>query len=137
MVHSYPSVVRCFQIGGLNSSLGVLELRNTLGIMYEMYIGSLGILYFLEVYDTVKYNGVSVESIPLQLFPFSLKEKAKNWLISEPPNSITLWDELVNKFLARFFPLEKAAKLRIYISNFFQYEGETFMKHGKYSRTCW
>ena len=32
----------------------------------------------------------------------------------------------MNKFLARFFPPAKAAKLRIDISNFFQYEGETF-----------
>ena len=32
----------------------------------------------------------------------------------------------MNKFLSRFFPPAKAAKLRIDISNFFQYEGETF-----------
>ena len=34
MVHSYPSVVRHFQIGGMNSSLGVSELSYMLGIMY-------------------------------------------------------------------------------------------------------
>ena len=84
------------------------------------------ILNFLEVCDTVKYNGVSDEAIRLRLFPFSLKEKANHWLISEPLDSITSWDELVNKFLVRFFPLVKAAKLRIDISNFGQYEGETF-----------
>ena len=60
------------------------------------------------------------------MFPFSLKEKAKHRLILEPLDSITSWEEFVNKFLARFFPLEIAAKLRIDISNFFQYEGETF-----------
>ena len=42
MVRSYPSVVRRFQIGGLNSSLGVSEPSYTLGIMYQMHIGSLG-----------------------------------------------------------------------------------------------
>ena len=42
MVHSYPSVVRHFQIGGLNSCLGVSELSYTLGIMYQMHIGYLG-----------------------------------------------------------------------------------------------
>ena len=76
--------------------------------------------------DTVKYNGVSDDAIRLKLFPFSLKEKAKHWLILEPPDSITSWDDLLNKFLARFFPLAKAAKLRIHISNFYQYEGESF-----------
>ena len=42
MVRSYPSVVICFQIGGLSSSLGVSEPSCTLGIMYQMHIGSLG-----------------------------------------------------------------------------------------------
>ena len=42
MVRSYYSVVRHFQIGGFNSSLGVSELSYTLGIMYQMHIGSLG-----------------------------------------------------------------------------------------------
>ena len=74
------------------------------------------ILNFLEVCDTVKYNGVSDDAIRLRLFPFSLKEKAKHWLISESPDSITSWDDLSNKFLARFFPPTKATKLRINIS---------------------
>ena len=44
---------------------------------------------FLEVFDTVKYNGVSDDTIHLRLFPFSLKDKVKHWLNLEPPNSIT------------------------------------------------
>ena len=76
--------------------------------------------------DTVKYNWVSDDAIRLRLFSFSLKEKAKHWLILESPNSITSWDDLLNKFLTRFFPPAKAAKLRIDISSFYQYEGESF-----------
>ena len=76
--------------------------------------------------DTVKYNGVSDDAIRLRLFPFSFKDKAKHWLISELPDSITSWDDLSNKFLARFFPPEKATKLRFDISSFYQYEGESF-----------
>ena len=76
--------------------------------------------------DTVKYNEESDDAIQLRLLPFSLKDKAKHWLISKPPNSITSWDDLSNKFLARFFPQAKAAKLRIDISSFYQYEGESF-----------
>ena len=84
------------------------------------------ILNFLEVCDIVKYNGVSDEAIRLWLFPFSLKEKAKHYIILEPLDSITSWDELVNKFMARFFQPAKATKLRIDINIFCQYEGETF-----------
>ena len=65
-------------------------------------------------------------AIRLRLFPFSLKDKGKHWLISEPPNSITSWDDLSNKFLARFFPPAKEAKLRIDINSFYQYEEESF-----------
>ena len=83
------------------------------------------ILNFLEVCD-VKYNGVSDDVIRLRLFPFSLKDKAKHWLTIEPPDSITSWDELVNKFLTRFFPLPKAAKLRIIINNFYHLDVESF-----------
>ena len=85
------------------------------------------ILNFLEVCDTAKYNGVSNDAIRLRLFSFSLKKKAKHWLISEPPNSITSWDDLSNKFLDRFFPPAKATKLRIDNISY-QYEGESFYK---------
>ena len=47
------------------------------------------ILNFLEVCDIVKYNGVGDDAIRLRLFPFSLKEKAKHYLIPKPPDSIT------------------------------------------------
>ena len=73
---------------------------------------------FLEVCDTIKYNGVSDEVICLHLFPSSLKDRAKDWLNSEPPNSITSWNELVKKFLPKFFPLAKTAKMWIEINNF-------------------
>ena len=79
-----------------------------------------------EVGDTVKYNGVSDHAIRLRLFPFSLKNKAKHWLNSEPPNSITSWDNLVHKFLSKFVPPVKVAKMRIETHNFAQNEGETF-----------
>ena len=39
MVHYYPSVVRRFQTGELNSSLGVSEPSCTLGIMYQTSLG--------------------------------------------------------------------------------------------------
>ena len=57
---------------------------------------------FLEVCDTIKYNGVGEDVIRLRLFPFSLKDKAKHWLNSEPLDSITTWVELVQKFLPKF-----------------------------------
>ena len=46
---------------------------------------------FLEIYNTIKHNGVSDDAICLRLFPFSLKDKAKVWLQSHSPNTFTTW----------------------------------------------
>lgn len=80
---------------------------------------------FLEICDTFRLNGVSSEAIRLRLFPFSLKDRAKSWLNSHPVDSITSWEDLAQKFLAKFFPPSKTAKLRSDISTFQQFEGES------------
>ena len=41
-MRSYPSVVRFFQIGELNSCLGVLESSYMLEITYQIHIGFFG-----------------------------------------------------------------------------------------------
>ena len=74
----------------------------------------------------MKYNRVSDDSICLRLFPFSLKDKAKHWLNSEPLDSTITWDSLVHKFLSKFFLLEKVTNMMIAIHNFAQFKGETF-----------
>ena len=74
----------------------------------------------------MKYNGVSDDAIRLQLFPFSLKDKAKHCLTTKPLDSITSWGELVNKFMTRFFLPAKATKLRIDINNLCELDGESF-----------
>ncbi|KAL5574622.1 hypothetical protein UlMin_016321 [Ulmus minor] len=43
------------------------------------------IAYFLEVCDLYKINGVSEDAVRLRVFPFSLRDKAKEWLNSLPP----------------------------------------------------
>ncbi|XP_062094019.1 uncharacterized protein LOC133800057 [Humulus lupulus] len=79
---------------------------------------------FLELCDTFKYNGVSDYAIRLRLFPFSLRDRAKSWLNPLQENSINTWQDLAQKFMAKFFPPSKTAKLRGEINNFYQMEGE-------------
>ncbi|KAL5574401.1 hypothetical protein UlMin_023998 [Ulmus minor] len=83
------------------------------------------IAYFLEVCDLYKINGVSDDAVRLRVFPFSLRDRAKEWLNSVPSESITTWDELVHKFLSKFFPPAKTAKLRNEITSFTQYDQES------------
>ena len=122
-------VIRRPAIPASNFKLKFITLHPLQGVQY---IGlpyedpNAHILNFLEVCDIVKYNGVSDDAIHLLLYPFSLKDKAKHWLTIEPPDSITSWDELVNKFLTWFFLPAKATKLRIDINNLCQLDGESF-----------
>src|SRR5438270_9701051 len=44
---------------------------------------------FLEYCDTVKMNGVSNDAIRLRLFSFSLRDKAKAWVQSQPAGAFT------------------------------------------------
>ena len=80
---------------------------------------------FIEVCDTIKYNGVTEEALRLRLFLLSLGDRVKHWLTSQPPDSITSWNDLVlQKFLTKFFPLAKIAQLVQEINTFRQFEGE-------------
>jgi len=80
---------------------------------------------FLEICDTIKYNGVTDDAIKLRLFPFSLRDKAKSWLSSLPAGSITTWNDMAQKFLGKFFPPAKSAKMRNDITNFMQMDNES------------
>ena len=79
---------------------------------------------FLEVCDTIKYNEVTEEALRLRLFLLSLGDRAKHWLTSQPPDSITSWNDLVQKFLTKFFLPSKIAQLVQEINTFGQLEGE-------------
>uniref|UniRef100_A0A803PYS9 Retrotransposon gag domain-containing protein n=1 Tax=Cannabis sativa TaxID=3483 RepID=A0A803PYS9_CANSA len=70
------------------------------------------------------------DAIRLRLFPFLLRDRAKSWLVSLPPNSINTWEGLALKFLFKFFPPTKVARLRSEINNFIQQDtsGRAFIK---------
>ncbi|KAA3476989.1 RING-H2 finger protein ATL63 [Gossypium australe] len=59
-----------------------------------------------------------------QLFPFSLRNKAKQWLNSLSRGSITTWAQMTEKFLLKYFRPAKIAKLRNEISSFAQFDLE-------------
>ncbi|XP_052724117.1 uncharacterized protein LOC128193955 [Vigna angularis] len=80
---------------------------------------------FLEICNTVKIHQVPDEAIRLSLFPFSLGGNAKMWLNSFPENSFTTWEDVVAKFLNKFFPQSKVNKGKQEISSFQQDVNET------------
>ncbi|XP_062088447.1 uncharacterized protein LOC133795008 [Humulus lupulus] len=80
---------------------------------------------FLEVSDSFKLQGVSEEALRLKLFPFSLRDRARSWLNTLPPDSVTNWNELAEKFLRKYFPPTRNAKFRSEIMSFQQLEDES------------
>nr|GEY85789.1 reverse transcriptase domain-containing protein [Tanacetum cinerariifolium] len=52
--------------------------------------------------------------------------EARTWLDKEPPHSILTWEDLVSKFINKFFPPSKTTYLRNEIINFLQKPNETF-----------
>jgi len=58
---------------------------------------------FEDICGTMKYNQMTEESLKLRLFPFSLKEKAKAWLLSLQPGTITNWIDLTEIFYRKFY----------------------------------
>ncbi|GKC45238.1 retrovirus-related pol polyprotein from transposon TNT 1-94, partial [Tanacetum coccineum] len=62
------------------------------------------IRYFNKITSTMKFPNVPNTSVKLMLFLFSLEGAARIWLEKEPPQSILTWDDLVSKFINKFFP---------------------------------
>ena len=75
--------------------------------------------------NTVKLNGVRPDVIKLQLFPFSLRDTTTIWFESLPYGSVNTWDELVEAFMGRFFPLALTSERRGEIIIFNQGEDES------------
>ena len=80
---------------------------------------------FLKMENTVKLNGVRPEVIKLHLFPFSFRDIAATWYESLLYGSVDTWEELVEAYLGRFFPLSLTSERRRKIIVFQQGEDES------------
>ncbi|XP_021764100.1 uncharacterized protein LOC110728760 [Chenopodium quinoa] len=76
----------------------------------------------------MKLNGVTDDAIRLRLFPFSLRDRANEWLRDEGIGSFDTWDKLVKAFLVKFLGNEKTARLRNELQTFKQSDDESLYK---------
>ena len=72
---------------------------------------------FDQICSTFRINGASDNAIRLRIFSFSLKDRAKAWYDGLTSSSVTVWDELAQAFLSKYFPLGRAAQLMNEIHN--------------------
>ena len=98
----FQPIVPTAQPGIVQTSLDVNNLELKLGLIQMArdcaFKGSLAddphrhVGFFLEICSTVKIHGVTSDAIRLRLFPFSMQDKANEWLESLMPGIITTWD---------------------------------------------
>jgi len=51
-------------------------------------------------------------AVRLRFIPFALMDMAKKWLFNLPVSSTSSWDDFVNVFLKKFYPIHKTALIR-------------------------
>jgi hypothetical protein len=79
---------------------------------------------FVELCEMRKYKDVESDIIKLKLFPFSLRGKAKDWLLSLPKNSIDSWAKCNDAFIGRYYTPAKIIALHSNIMKFSQFDNE-------------
>ncbi|XP_024178323.1 uncharacterized protein LOC112184289 [Rosa chinensis] len=62
----------------------------------------------------------------LKTFPFSLANRAKDWLYELPEGHVTSWDAMMRAFLEKFFPASRVIAMRKKITGIQQAEDELY-----------
>ncbi|GJY46315.1 reverse transcriptase domain-containing protein, partial [Tanacetum coccineum] len=73
-------------------------------------------------------NGVSDDALRLSRFPYSLTHHATAWYDRLPRNSIHSFDDMMRKFLSKYFPPSMVTKLRNEITKFEQKSHESLFE---------
>ena len=79
----------------------------------------------LEIIDLFHIPDTTIDQVMLRAFPMSLTGAANRWLKNLPSGTVTTWEILKQKFLAKYCPPARTAKKMEEINNFQQEEGET------------
>ena len=74
----------------------------------------------------INYPHSLIHLIRLGLFSISLAGKTKRWLQSFKGNSLKTWEEVVEKFLKKYFPESKIAEGKAVIFSFHQFLDGSF-----------
>ncbi|KAL9239004.1 hypothetical protein vseg_013363 [Gypsophila vaccaria] len=97
---------------------------------------------FTDYCSTIKQAGITQNKIREMLFPFSLREPAREWItnLNKEAAGITDWNSLAFKFYQKYYPPERTNHLRSQITSFKQAFdeslGEAWERYKKLIREC-
>ncbi|GJR28506.1 reverse transcriptase domain-containing protein [Tanacetum coccineum] len=75
---------------------------------------------FLTICNMFRYGETQSEAVKLLIFPFSLCDKPKTWFNELNEESITLWEQMREAFINKFFTPSIFNRLLLKIRNFSQ-----------------
>ncbi|GJZ94218.1 hypothetical protein Tco_0666421, partial [Tanacetum coccineum] len=61
--------------------------------------------------DLVKTPNVNTEQLGVLTFPYSLVGEAHRWWVNEGNSMITSWEEIVDKFFYKYYPLSRTSRM--------------------------
>ncbi|GKC40888.1 reverse transcriptase domain-containing protein [Tanacetum coccineum] len=102
----------------LNNHMVQLLQKNCQFYGFESEDGNEHLDKYLSITQFIKQNGISQDIISLNLFLFSLTHRAESWFYTLKTHSIHTWEEMVSKFLSKYYPYSKGLQLRKDILNF-------------------
>jgi hypothetical protein len=79
---------------------------------------------FTEICYMMHIKDVDPDAVRLRLFSFSLRGKAKDWLLSLSKGTIISWNACTSSFMSKFFRPAKTMQLRSNIIGFRQEDCE-------------
>src|SRR3954452_9953503 len=79
---------------------------------------------FVELCEMQRFKDIDGDLVKLKLFPFSLRVRAKERLLSLPKNSIDSWGKCKDAFLGKYYPPANIISMRSDIMKFKQFDNE-------------
>ena len=67
---------------------------------------------FYVTLHTFPLQGLTEDQLRMRCFPYTLKDRAKAWLMTLPPNSLDSWEAVYNKFISKFYSHKNTMELR-------------------------
>ena len=98
------TTVSCIQLGDATRNY---EVKNVHFTMLPSFYGipNEDLLIFIRDFypnvQTFPLQGLIKDQLRMRCFPYTLKDRAKAWLMTLPPNSLTMWEAVDDKFYGK------------------------------------
>ena len=112
------------------------ELKNVQFTMLPSFYGIPNedpLIFIWDFYATVltfPLQGLTENQLRMRCFPYTLKDRAKAWLMTLPPNSLRPWEAVYEKFKGKFYSHQKTTELRAKLPVLHKWKESPFIRLG-------